>query len=367
MMTTVNEKFVMNAPLAPMTTMGVGGAAKCLARVTSTQEMVKALEWAAENRLPVFVLGGGSNVVFADRGFQGMVLQPMLRGIVAKHVGSRLLFQVGAGESWDGFVQYCVRCRMGGVECLSGIPGTVGAAPVQNIGAYGQEVSQVIDSVRVLDRETMTVESHAAAWCGFGYRTSRFKAEPDRYIVTAVTFALQPNAVPELRYADLERWFEEHPLAGPPRTDTVRRAVLEVRSQKGMVYDKDVPATHGCGSFFTNPVLGAREFEHALHTGGYAAEQVPHHAAGGGGDDGAVKVSAAWLIEQAGFARGSRYENTPIALNPHHALAIVNYGRGTARQVVEFMQAIQDAVRTKFGIELAPEPNLVGFKQAGEK
>ncbi|NLD61804.1 UDP-N-acetylmuramate dehydrogenase [Candidatus Sumerlaeota bacterium] len=359
-----NSKFMANVPLAPYTTIGVGGQARCLARVSSTTEIISAMQWAEEHKLPVFILGGGSNVVFSDRGYPGMVLLPTLRGVVMKHSGSQLLFSVGAGEVWDAFVLYSVRSKLGGLECLSGIPGTVGAAPVQNIGAYGHDVASVIHTVRVIDRTTMKIEDHDAEWCEFSYRSSRFKREPDRYIITNVTFALHPNQAPQITYTDLQDWFDERPQLGPPTLDTVRQAVLDVRISKGMVYDENNVYSHGCGSFFVNPTLSGDDFKRVIEgaknlSNPVEEDRIPAHPAG----DGVVKVSAAWLIEAAGFKRGTRYESTNIGLNPYHALAIINYGGGAARQIVEFMTEIQDAVKKQFGVDLTPEPSFIGFKE----
>ncbi len=359
-----HPKLMPNVVLAPYTTMGVGGQARCLARVSSTGEMVRALKWASDHKLSVFVLGGGSNVIFSDRGYYGMVLMPQLHGVIRKHKGNNFFLTVGAGEEWDSFVLYCIRSGLGGLECLSGIPGTVGAAPIQNIGAYGQDVSHLISSVRVYNRETGELEDHNNAWCEFTYRSSRFKKNPDKYIITAVTFCLKHESSPDISYTDLQDWFDARPQLGRPTLETIRQAVLEVRTAKGMVYDKNNVYTHGCGSFFTNPVVTQAEYEQVLEKArkvlpGVSSDKIPAYPA----SDGTVKLSAAWLIEASGFKRGTRCENKGLGLSPYHALAIINYGNACARQILEFMTEIQNAVSTKFGVLLTPEPNFVGFNK----
>ena len=240
-----------NVPLAPLTTMGLGGPARYLAECTSLDEMRTCLTWAATEGLSVQVLGGGSNVLFADAGYSGVVLKVGLSGVVFN--GATV--EVAAGEDWDGFVQCCVERGLAGVECLSGIPGSVGATPIQNVGAYGQEVKDTIVEVRALDRQTLE-EIAFAPECGFAYRQSRFKGDRDRFIVTSVTYRLDVSGQPQIRYPELRRHVDDdHPTLA-----TVRDAVLALRRSKSMVIDPQDPNSCSVGSFFLNPVIDAEAF-----------------------------------------------------------------------------------------------------------
>jgi UDP-N-acetylmuramate dehydrogenase len=310
--------------------------------------------------MPVFVLGGGSNVVIADSGFPGLVVRLRLTGLRWDTDGDSELATVGAGIEWDHFVSDAVARNLAGIECLSGIPGQVGATPIQNVGAYGQEVAQTIERVTALDRQTGQVAHLPASSCRFSYRSSRFKAPGgDRYIITSVVFRLRRGGPPTLKYGDVTRYFEQARKPTPSLAE-VRKAVLEIRAAKGMLYKPDDTETHSCGSFFVNPVVTREQFEAAVERGleqGFILpdDRVPHFEA----DGGRVKMSAAWLIERAGLERGLKLGH--VGLSQRHVLALVNRGGGTAKEVIELMRVVQARVRDTFDIELRPEPVFIGF------
>jgi UDP-N-acetylmuramate dehydrogenase len=346
-----------NVPLAPYTTLRIGGPARYFAGTHNEDELFEALAFAAGLGLPVFILGGGSNVLFADEGFPGLVLQVAIKGIAWSSDG---VVTASAGEDWDEFVGRCVERGLAGIECLSGIPGLVGGTPVQNVGAYGQEVSETIVSVRVYDRPSAQIVELSNAACQFGYRASIFNTgERDRYIVLAATFALNHWGEPAIRYPDLK-----HIFAGSstrPALQDVREAVRSIRSRKAMLLVPGDPDAHSAGSFFKNPVVTAGFFERmtedARAQNTIASDQeVPRYSVG----DGRVKVPAAWLIEQAGFQKG--YTRGRAGISSKHSLAIINRGGATAIEVLGLANEIQERVQAKFGIYLQPEPVLVGFE-----
>jgi UDP-N-acetylmuramate dehydrogenase len=327
--------------LSPYTTLGIGGPASTLVTVYDEAELVEALRSTAG---PLLVLGGGSNVVVGDAGFDGTVIRIASRGITRTADGDDVLLEVAAGEEWDPLVGMTVADRLAGMECLSGIPGLVGATPVQNVGAYGQDVSQTIEAVRAYDREAGQVRTIDD--CGFGYRWSRFKAEAPRWVVLLVTYRLAagPRSMP-IRYAELARALgvavgETAPLA------EVRDAVLSLRRGKGMVLDAGDVDSRSAGSFFTNPLLDPGD--------------VPAGAPSYAEPDGRVKVPAAWLIEQAGFGRGAF--DGPVGISSKHTLALVNRGGATADDLLRVARAVRDGVRDRFGVTLVPEPVLVGLE-----
>jgi UDP-N-acetylmuramate dehydrogenase len=345
--------------LAPFTTLGVGGPARYYVKVDDAAGIVDAINWAGARGLPFLILGGGSNLVLSDAGFPGLVVHLALRGVAAKKAGDAVEVTAAAGEQWDALVAFAVEHGWAGVECLSGIPGLVGATPIQNVGAYGQDVSETIVAVEAIDRRTrarVTLDNEA---CRFGYRMSRFKGEDaGSYVVTGVTFRLRPGGAPAVRYAELGRHFDERGIAAPTVAQT-REAVLEVRRRKSMVLDPADPNARSVGSFFMNPVVPAAEFEalgRRLVSEGVvaSADEIPHYP--GGGDR--VKTSAAWLIERAGFTRG--YRRGPAGLSERHTLAIVNRDDATASDIVGLAREVRDRVRDRFGISLHPEPVLVG-------
>jgi len=329
------------------TTLRLGGPAEEWVTATTDDEILAALDTTA----PVLVLGGGSNLVVADAGFPGRVVQIASRGVKPNPARADdpscggVMVKVAAGESWDTFVATAVDRGWVGIEALAGIPGLVGATPIQNVGAYGQEVSQTIASVRCWDRVLQGVRTFANADCGFGYRSSRFKTDPGRQVVLEVTFQLrQGDLGAPVTYAELARTLGIEPDGRAPAAE-VREAVLGLRRSKGMVLDPADHDTWSAGSFFTNPVV--------------SPDDVPDGAPGWPVDDG-VKVSAAWLIEEAGFAKG--YGGPRAALSAKHTLALTNRGDASTNDVLALAREIRDGVATRFGIALVNEPVLVGCR-----
>ncbi len=346
--------------LAPLITFEVGGAARFVAEVEDEVELAAAFVWARARSLPVFVLGGGSNLVVADRGLEAVVVR--LRGRGARFTageGDQVLVRAAAGEPWDALVDRCVARGLAGLECLSGIPGQVGATPIQNVGAYGQEVADTVREVEVFHPETGTIEVWSAARCDFAYRDSHFKRAPrGEHVVLAVTFALVAGGVPAVRYAELERHLATTGTA--PTVASVRDAVITLRRAKSMVVDPADDNRRSAGSFFTNPIVAASEVDavrdRARARGALRAdESMPAFAHG----EGRVKLSAGWLIERAGFPRGT--SRGAVGLSTRHALALVNRGGATAADVVAFAREIRDGVRANLGVRLVVEPELLGF------
>ena len=292
------------------------------------------------------MLAGGSNVVVADEGFPGVVVQVLSQGIERGPEG-RMVVQ--AGEPWDPFVRLCVESRLAGVECLSGIPGSTGATPIQNVGAYGQEVAETLVSVRVWDRVLRGERTFTAAECSFGYRHSRFKADPSRHVVLDVTFRFGAGALSApVKYAELARTLGVEQGDSAPLAE-VREAVLGLRRGKGMVLDASDHDTWSAGSFFTNPFLTIVE-----------ADALPAAAPRWPSDDGRVKTSAAWLIEHAGFTKG--YGNDRVSLSTKHTLALTNRGEATTKDLLELAREVRDGVAARFGVLLINEPVLVGVE-----
>ena len=356
-------KVKENVSLAPLTTLRIGGAARFFVTAVTESQVAEAVEFAAKNNLDLFVLGGGSNVLVSDRGFDGLVLQigllgvesfeflvpsSELRGDSNAEPGTRnaKLIKVGAGEDWDEFVENCVKERLSGVECLSGIPGLVGGTPVQNVGAYGQEVSETIVAVRCLDRTNGKIVTLTNADCGFTYRTSIFNStHRERYIVLAVTFRLVENGPPKIAYPELERAVEM-----PASLSGVRDAVLGIRGKKSMLIDPRDPNSKSVGSFFKNPIVELEKLKEIQ----IAFPSVPYFEFGE-----MVKIPAAWLIENAGFSKGFTLGNAGISEN--HTLALINRGKSTAAEIIDLKDMIQAGVEARFGITLCPEPVFVGF------
>jgi len=349
-----------SAPLSQLTTLAVGGPAPCLVRVTDRASLVEALgelRRAYPGVLPL-VVGGGSNLLVADAGPGRPVVVPALVGWdVLPGPEGVVRLQVGAGVVWDDLVAYTVSKGWAGIECLSGIPGWVGAAPVQNIGAYGQEVDQVIERVYGVHLATGNPVEFTAAACGFGYRHSRFKAEDaGQYVITSVVFRLVPGGTPTLAYPELRRAAEAE---GPPSLASVRALVLRLRRAKSMVYDPADANHRSAGSFFTNPLVSpelADAAEAVAQARGLAP--MPRYPAAGG----QVKLSAAWLIQRSGFPKG--YGDGSVGLSTRHTLAVVNRGQATAAEVVAFAVHLQRGVREAFGVQLTPEPVWVGFERS---
>jgi UDP-N-acetylmuramate dehydrogenase len=331
--------------LAPYTTFRIGGPARWFAEARTEAEILEAVEFARERGLPLFALGGGSNLLVADAGYPGLVLRVALEGIAQQGDA----FEVGAGEDWDGFVTYAVERGYAGIECLAGIPGTVGGTPIQNVGAYGQEVAETIFQVRALHLQTMKFVELANAECGFTYRRSIFNlTDRGKYIVTRVRYVLKKDGVPRIAYADLKKYFQG---SAEPSLKEVSAAVREIRRGKGMYIVEGDPDSRSAGSFFKNPVISAKHFARiATQEGG----EVPHYQAG----DGAVKVPAAWLLERAGFHKG--YTMGAAGISSRHTLALVNRGGAKAADIFALRDRIIAEVEARFGIWLEPEPVLLG-------
>ena len=348
-----------NVSLAPFSTLDIGGPARFMAEADDESQVLEALELAMVRNLPLFVLGGGSNTVFSDSGFPGLVIRMANRGLHPVGDADGVI-NVAAGENWDAFVRWSVERGLAGIECLSGIPGTVGGTPIQNVGAYGQEVSEVIASVRVVERETGCIMDLSKDSCGFGYRTSAFNTtQRGRYIVLSVSFWLRPGGEPRIQYADLRRLFEKQ--TNGISLAEIRNGVLAIRASKAMVLTPGDPDSRSAGSFFKNPVVTEEQFseieESARIRGRLSkSESLLRYRSG----QGQVKLAAAWLIERAGFQKG--YSRGRVGLSSKHTLALVNRGGATAAEVLDLMREIQDGVRSAFGIDLVPEPVFVGFQ-----
>ena len=343
-----------NIALAPLTTLGVGGKARYFLRADTIEDVQASVAFADEKKLPLFVLGGGSNVLVSDSGWPGLILQIGISGIDHNHERETIRLIVGAGEDWDAFVAFCGTRHCAGVECLSGIPGSVGATPVQNVGAYGQEVSQTIASVLVFDLADKQVREMDATDCEFRYRSSIFNTrERGRYIILRVAYEVRAGGAPNLVYADLQRYF-----AGRNETPTlseVREAVLKIRAGKGMLITSGDPDSQSAGSFFKNPVLTAAQFEELSRRANDRNLQVPNYPA----LSQQKKISAAWLVENSGFAKG--YAKGHAGISSKHALALVNRGGATAGEILALKDEIQQRVEQVWGIKLELEPVLVGF------
>ena len=344
--------------LADYTTVRLGGPARGFVRAGTDDELIDAVRTADAAGEPVLILGGGSNLVVSDQGFDGTVIQVATRG-VTRDAGPGVL-TVAAGEEWDAVVARTVAEGLAGLECLSGIPGLVGATPIQNVGAYGQEVAETITRVRVYDRVTGDVRQMPNELCGFAYRTSRFRGS-DRFVVLSVTFdlAVQVLSAP-VRYAELAAALGVPP-GGQVESAEAREAVIELRQRKGMVIDPADPDTRSVGSFFVNPVLDASALaavEAAARARGGPGTRVPRFEVEGSGD-GLVKVPAAWLIEQAGFGKGYN-PGDGARISAKHTLALVNAGTASTAGLLTLARQIRDGVRDTFGVSLAPEPVLVG-------
>lgn len=334
--------------LADHTTLRVGGSADAWLAPVSEELLVDAIARLDAQGEPVLIVGGGSNLLVSDDGFRGTVVQIATQGREVTDLADRVQVTLAAGEQWDSFVADAVDHGWSGVEALSGIPGLVGATPIQNVGAYGQEVAQTITSVRAWDRSTRTTVALTPGECAFDYRSSRFKAEPGRWMILAVTFELAKDATGPATYAELAAALGVARGASAPVRD-IRAAVLGLRRAKGMVLVDDDPDTWSAGSFFTNPIVDA-----AVDAG--VPADCPRYPAAGG-----VKLSAAWLIESAGIARGfSVRSDSAAAISGRHTLALTNRGGASAADIVDLARAVQARVHDVFGIRLEPEPTLVG-------
>jgi UDP-N-acetylmuramate dehydrogenase len=345
-----------NVPLAPLTTFRLGGPARFFVDAKSAGEVKEAVAFARSKNLPLFVLGGGSNLLVADNGWPGLVVKVAIPGIERRpgDIEGKALFDVGAGESWDRFVSQAVVAQCAGIECLSGIPGGVGGTPVQNVGAYGQEVAETIESVQVLDLKDGQVRELCAKACGFTYRSSIFNTtERGRFIILRVTYALAPGGEPRIRYADLKRHFEGRETL--PNLAQTREAVRHIRALKGMLIVPGDPDCQSAGSFFKNPVISSDQHEDLRKRAAAIGLTLPRYPA----LEKSKKISAAWLVEHSGFARG--YGFGRVGISSKHALAIVNRGGATAAEVLALKEQIEQRLEEIWGIRLQPEPVMVGF------
>ncbi len=345
-----------DAALAPLTTLRLGGPARRIVEATTQEDLVDAVRDCDARGEPVLVLAGGSNVVIADAGFDGTVVLVRTLGLRRRRVGDRALLTAQAGEPWDELVAAVVDDGLAGLECLAGIPGSAGATPIQNVGAYGQEVAATIVSVRVLDRRTGELDDLDPSACGFGYRSSVFKHRAD-HVVLAVTFVLAASGDgAPVRYAELAGALGIEPGERAPLAAT-REAVLALRRAKGMVLDAPDHDTWSAGSFFTNPLLDPAQADGLRRRVADRfgdATQPPLFDAG----DGRLKTSAAWLIERAGFAKGTRHGGA--ATSSKHALALTNRGDATTQDLLALAREIAAGVQRDFDVALQPEPVLVG-------
>jgi UDP-N-acetylmuramate dehydrogenase len=338
--------------LAPLCTIGVGGPARWFVEARSAESVSKALEWARQRQVTTYVLGGGSNVVVADEGLDGLVVRIAITGIDTAHEDGSVVYRVGAGEPWDDFVAASVAANDAGLECLSGIPGFVGGTPVQNVGAYGQDVSGTIRCVSTVDRHTGRTLEFSNRQCAFSYRNSRFKSQDaNRFVVTRVDFALRRDGPATIAYADVVQHFERAGMAAPALND-VREAVLAIRRRKGMVIEAGSRANRSCGSFFVNPIVSRDQYNRVKSL---ATISVPSYDI----DSDHVKIPAAWLIEHSGFPKGTT--RGVAGISPFQAQAIVNLGGASAQDILELACEVKRAVLQAFGVTLVPEPVFLGF------
>jgi UDP-N-acetylmuramate dehydrogenase len=341
-----------HVPLADHCTMGVGGPARFFVEASAEADVLAACAWARARRARVHVLGGGSNLVVDDAGVDGLVVKIALRGVETRVADGIAEVTAAAGEPWDALVRASVERGWAGLEGLSGIPGLVGATPMQNVGAYGQEVSDTVSGVRALDTATGRMVTFANRECRFGYRDSLFRSgEPGRWVVLSVSYRLRPDGPASVRYADVEKHLAARGIAAPTLAE-VRASVLAIRRSKSMVLDPGDENRRSCGSFFTNPIIPASALADVEARAGDPA--MPRWPL----PDGRVKLSAAWLIERAGFSRGM--SDGPIGLSTRHTLAVVAHDGARAKDVVVFARRLQTTVEQRFGVRLTPEPVFWG-------
>jgi len=336
--------------LSDFTTLGVGGPARFFCTLYREQDLKPALEIEQSRVLPILILGGGSNLLVADTGFSGIVIHMGMRGIAFDADRDDVIVSAKAGENWDSLVALCAEKNLAGIENLSGIPGYVGATPIQNVGAYGQEVGTTIESVRAWDRVENRIATLGKSDCEFGYRTSVFNSRHrDRYVILEVVYRLRSDGSPNLKYRDLADYFSSK--KEKPSLENIRTAVLNIRRSKAMVIDPNNPDSRSAGSFFKNPIVSTSQLQ-KIRT--ISETDVPAFPAGD-----QHKVSAAWLIEQAGFSRG--YVKGRAGISSKHSLAIINRGGASASEIVALAKEMHEGVKALFEIELEAEPVLVGF------
>ena len=349
--------FLENIPLAPFTTLGVGGPARWFVETGDENETLTAIRFARENNLPYFILGGGSNLLVSDEGFPGVVIHIAGSNAVWRdEQNGTATIVASAGTDWDSVVQLAVDKNCAGIECLAGIPGSVGGTPVQNVGAYGQEVSHSIVSVRALDLEAEEGIDLAAGDCGFSYRRSIFNTtQTGRYAITRVVYSLRLDGSPHLEYRDVKQYFAERAIAHPTLAETAA-AIRIIRARKGMLLAEDDPDSHSAGSFFKNPIVPPATVSRLAALANCPADEVPRFPSG---EEAMVKLSAAWLIELAGFHKGHTMGRA--GLSTKHVLAIINRGGATASEILALRDAILNAVETRTAIRLEQEPVMLGF------
>ncbi|MGC2743787.1 MAG: UDP-N-acetylmuramate dehydrogenase [Candidatus Angelobacter sp.] len=351
-----------NIPLAPLTTFNVGGPARYFIDAHSEHEVSEAVAFALARKLPLFVLGGGSNLLISDSGWPGVVLKVSLAGVEFEGDRQKMLFHAGAGENWDELVALAVGKNCGGIECLSGIPGSVGGTPVQNVGAYGQEVSETIARVRALEIATGNLVDLGNSDCGFSYRSSIFNnTQRGEFIVLQVSYRLCRNAEPRIEYADIRNFFAATNFSATnierPTLQQVRDAVRSIRQSKAMLLVEGDEDCRSAGSFFKNPIVSAAEADRiqVLAEQRAPGKTMPRYPAA----DGQVKLAAAWLVEQSGFSKG--YSVGPVGISRKHSLAIVNRGGATAKDILALKDEIEKKVFDRWGVRLQPQPVFVGF------
>lgn len=352
----MKELFEQEILLSDHTSIALGGPAKYFYRASDLNELSEVLKFTAKDRLTTFILGEGSNVVFPDKGFDGLVIKNQIKGIISESHNGSVRYECASGENWDSFVSMTVEKGYAGAECMSGIPGTVGATPVQNVGAYGQEVKDIIEEVKVLDLQNWNTLTISKSDCDFTYRSSRFKSkDKGRYFIQSVTFNLSDSGDPELFYPSLREALQNSSqdysaLGRTEKLKLVRNKVVSIRKSKSMLLDTNDPNSRSCGSFFMNPVLSKDKFMN-LSNKHKVLLDAPLYPSGD-----SVKTSAAWLIEKAGFSRGCNYKGAGLSQN--HVLAIVNRG-GSSADVIELSDVIRSAVYLSTEILLQTEPEIV--------
>ncbi|MBI2607740.1 MAG: UDP-N-acetylmuramate dehydrogenase [Candidatus Doudnabacteria bacterium] len=351
-------KVQENYPLKQLTTFEIGGLAAFYTQVTSLEEVREALEFAHQKSLKIFILGGGSNVLISDEGFSGLVIHNQIQDLSFKIKDDEALVTIGAGEDWDEVVKRCVEQDLAGIECLSGIPGSAGGAVVQNIGAYGQTISDVLEEVEAVECGSGNIVKFNREQCGFEYRDSDFKKNPGKYIVTKFRLSLVPHGRSVLNYQDLVKYFSnqnQHSLRD------VRKAVIEIRAKKGNVILPGFEKFKTAGSFFKNPIVSREEFDKikflVKKNGGESDCQDPWFW---GVEDGKIKLAAACLLASAGFRKG--YKQGRVGISPKHPLALINIGEATAREMLALSWNIKQAVKSKFGVELEAEVKLLNYE-----
>jgi len=354
----ININFQHSVSLSEFTTIKLGGEAKLFCNCKTIDEIKACLIYAKTENLPVQVIGGGSNIIFSDDGFNGIVIKIDIKGIKFNELEKNLIeVTSGAGEAWDDFVKLCIDNNLNGVECLSGIPGCVGATPIQNVGAYGQEVSNTIVSVEAIDRLTLKTVEFTNEECNFGYRQSRFKKEDkDRYIITKTTYRMKKFAKPKIIYPELKERLDEKTnwdslKNGKEKLSVIRSSVFDIRKSKSMVIDSEDPNTVSCGSFFLNPILTDEGFKELEKTCSKNNIDIPSYKT-----DKGIKVPAAWFVENAGFHKG--YKKGGVGISTNHSLALINCG-GSAKELLELSDKIENEVYYKFGVKLRKEPEII--------